>query len=159
MKRNGLPLLLGIILLIACDPGRVYENNIDIPGRYWHQDSLAVFNFHVEDVSVPYNLYYNLRNTIDYPYQNLYITHYLEDSLGNRLDSALNNVVLFDPKTGEPVNGGLGDIYDHQVEVLSDFQFPQSGGYVMKLEQFMRLDSLPEIVSIGIRVEKVQENP
>ena len=62
---------------------------------------------------------------------------------------------LFDAKTGKPSGkSGIGDLYDHRFLLLQNYQFPKPGKYKIVLEQFMRMDTLPGIVAIGIRVEK-----
>lgn len=61
-----------------------------------------------------------------------------------------------DPKTGEPQGKGMGDIYDNQILSLSSVKFPQKGEYIFSIQQYMRQDPLPDIMSIGIRVEKAE---
>lgn len=145
------------MLISSCDQTRVYEKNLDFETRHWHQDTIPAFSFHIENPQETYNIFANVRNTLDYPFQNLYLYYQLSDSLGNEVLSELQNIMLFDPKTGKPLNGGIGDIYDHQVTLLEDYSFPKNGGYILELQQYMRRDSLPEIVSIGVRVEKAEE--
>ena len=124
-----------------------------MPGNLWLADSTAEFVFEVKNSETEYNLYYNIRNSLSYPYHNLYIRHTLEDSLGNMLGSALQNMDLFDPVTGRPLGEGLGDIFDHRILAVSNQKFPKSGWYRFKMQQFMRQDSLPLILSVGLRVE------
>ena len=38
----------------------------------------------------------------------------------------------------------------------SNFKFPQTGNYTFMLEQAMRVDPLPQIMDVGIRIEKAQ---
>ena len=149
-----LSLLLIFAMIAGCaDPSRVYEQNIDLPGNLWLADSVAEFQFEIKDATARYNLYYNVRNSLSYPYHNLYVRHTLEDSLGNMLGGALQNMDLFDPVTGKPLGEGLGDIFDHQILAIPDQKFPENGWYRFKMQQFMRQDSLPLILSIGLRVE------
>jgi len=142
--------------LFACDSKRIYEKNIDFEKKSWLVKDIPEFNFEVVDPTVPYNIYYNVRNTLNYPYQNLYVTYYLEDSTGNVLSTSLQNLVLFDKKTGAPFGKGLGDIFDHQIPALSNYKFEEAGLYSFRVEQFMRTDTLSELLSVGIRVEKAQ---
>ncbi|MGK7397280.1 MAG: gliding motility lipoprotein GldH [Candidatus Cyclobacteriaceae bacterium M3_2C_046] len=150
-------MLLWMVGLIACDSNRIYEKNIDFSNRYWHVDSLATFRFQVPDPSREYQVLLTLRNTVAYPFQNIYIKYYLEDSLGNPLTSKLINQQLFNSKTGKPMGSGLGDIYSHEFPVLEGYDLKLAGLHVLKLEQYMRRDSLPEIVSVGIKVAKKEE--
>jgi hypothetical protein len=72
----------------------------------------------------------------------------------NELLSDLENLILFDSKTGQPKGSGLGDVFDHQFELVEKFQFQKQGSYTMKYQQFMRIDSLPMIHFVGARIAK-----
>ena len=146
--------LLLLILFSCSDPRRVYEQNTDFSKNLWLADSVVQFEFEITESDLNYNLYYNVRNSISYPYHNLYVRHTLEDSLGTTLSSALQNMDLFDPITGNPLGDGLGDIFDHRILAVSNQRFPENGLYRFKIQQFMRQDSLPLILSVGLRVEK-----
>ncbi len=138
----------------ACDPDRVYETYHDIPNNQWFIDSTQAFSFAITDASVPYNVYYNVRNSVAYPYYNLFVRHYLTDAQGKTLSSKEQELTLMDAKTGKPLGDGLGDIFDHQVVSLPGYKFPKAGTYTFRIKQYMRKDPLPEIMSVGIRVEK-----
>ena len=151
----GFLVILGICC-ISCDPDRVYEKNLDLTSQYWHKDSLHSFHFEIPDQELTYNLYCNIRNTVAYPYHNLYFTYFLEDSLGKTITTKMEEIFLFDPKTGKPNGSGIGDIFDHQVPVMENYTFKSKGSYTFKMQQFMRMDSLPDILAIGLRVEQEQ---
>jgi len=147
--------LLMLATLTGCvDKSRVYEKNVDFKKKYWDIDSVPTFTFTIPDSTKVYNIYWNVRNTTTYPYRNLYITYYLEDSLGTTLSSALHDMTLFDPTTGKPYGDGFGGVYDHQFLALPQRKFANNGKYQIRLKQYMRTDSLPEILSIGVRIEE-----
>jgi gliding motility-associated lipoprotein GldH len=154
---NNLILTAIAILFWACDDSRVYERNVDIDSKTWHQDSIPNFTFIIDNVDQTYNFYYNFRNTRAYPYRNLYVRYSLEDSTGAVLSSDLHNMNLFDPVSGKPYGDGLGDIFDHQVLALKDVKFDSPGEYHFRIQQYMRMNTLPEILSVGLRVEKAGE--
>lgn len=149
--------LLFIIILASCDDSRIFEDNTDIDNKIWIADSTVSFQFNVPDLKENYNLYFNVRNTASYPFENIYIRYQLSDTLNNQLKNELLNYNLFDPKTGEPYGSGLGDVFDHQLILLKDYKFERPGPYVLEFKQYMRMDSLPEILSTGIRVEFAKE--
>lgn len=154
MRRYFLPIVVVFsLLLLSCDENRVYEANVDFPNKQWAVDSIPVFEFEVKDPNKPYNIYWNVRNTVAYPYRNLYITYHIEDTAGHRVTTDLHNMLLFEPKTGKPYGSGLGDIFSHQFMALPNYKFDKAGMYRIRLEQYMRTDTLPEIISVGTRVE------
>ena len=69
------------------------------------------------------------------------------------LKEELREYNFFDPKTGEPFGSGLGDLFDHKIPLEENFQFQNSGEYTIELQQFMRMDTLPFVLSVGARVE------
>jgi gliding motility-associated lipoprotein GldH len=144
-----------ILLFSACDPDRVYEKNVDFDERFWALTEHPQFEFVINDENTPYNLYINVRNEESYPNANLYFTYYLTDSLGNILNQELLTEFLFDKKTGRPFGSSvLGDIYNHRFPILEDYRFESPGKYNIRLEHFMRTDSLQGILGVGLRVER-----
>jgi len=144
-----------VVLLCACDDKRVFEDNRDLASKSWYVDSVLTFQFEVKEPEKPYNLLINIRNSENYPYYNLFQRYYLSDSSGQELKSQQTELILMDPKTGRPLGKGLGDIYSHQFELLGNFTFPKKGKYTIKLKQYMRENPLPEVYSVGFRLEEV----
>lgn len=151
--------LAGLFLLMAvfssCDSNRVFEENQDLPESQWAVDLAPTFTFEITDTTQRYNVFFNVRNAIQYPFYNLYLRHYLVGPDGNQISSALHEVLLMDPKTGKPKGSGAGDIFDHRFEALKGITFARPGSYQLKIKQYMRQDPLPGIMSIGVRVEQV----
>ena len=146
------------ILLAACDARRVYEYNQDFKNRTWNVSDTASFEFTIKDLGKKYNLYYNVRNSLDYPYARLFVQYSLQDSTGSELRKELVSAFLFDQKTGKPQgSSGLGDVFDHQFPLLKDYEFKVPGKYKMKMEQFMRMDTLRGVLALGLRVEAAEE--
>lgn len=139
--------------LVSCDSNRVSENNLDI-NKFWEADSIITFSFKIQDASIDYNLFFLIRNGVEFPHSNLYFKYALKDSLSNSLESELINIQLFNVKTGYPLGNGVGEIFEHQYELLTKYQFNNTGQYQLSFQQYMRYDSLPEIYSVGYRIEK-----
>src|SRR5687768_5698209 len=92
--------LIIIIFFVSCDEQRVFEKNLDFDSRYWLVSEKPQFEFEVRDTLDTYNLYCNVRNSLDYPYARIFITYYLQDSLGIVAEKKLIRQMLFDDKTG-----------------------------------------------------------
>lgn len=146
-----------LIVCTACDPDRVYEDYYTLEDNRWYIDTIPSFTFTIEDTTVAYNIYYNVRNAVSYPYHNLYLTYYLLDEQGSQISGRLQDVTLFDAQTGKPLGDGLGDIFDHQILSIPSYKFKRKGKYTFKIKQYMRQDPLPDIMSIGIRVERADK--
>jgi gliding motility-associated lipoprotein GldH len=148
---------LSIIMLFnSCDDARVYEKNYDFKERYWLVNEKPSFEFTITP-DQSYNLYCNLRNSVDYPYSRIFITYTLKDQAGSELKKEMIHTFLFNEKTGKPVgSSGLGDIYDQQILLLQNYTFKQPGTYTLQFDQFMRTDTLQGVLAVGLRVETSQ---
>jgi len=150
--------LLGVMLslfLTSCDSTRVYEQYYDFNEGSWIVSETPEFEFTINQSNQKYNLYCNIRNSSDYPNARFFFTYYFQDSTGTVLQQELKTELLFDNKTGKPFgSSGVGDIYDHQFNILKNYQFNHPGKFKVKFEQFMRTDTLSGILAVGLRVEK-----
>ena len=143
-----------LCLLAACDPNRVFEQNIDFPKNSWDVQQKPAFTFAIEDTAARYDVYFNVRHASSYGYYNLYLKHTLAGPGGPVGQPLLHQMLLMDPKTGEPKGSGTGDIYDIQLLALPRQRFARPGTYTLTLEQYMRQDQLPGLMAVGVRVAK-----
>jgi gliding motility-associated lipoprotein GldH len=152
-KFTGLCLLL---FWTGCDSSGIYHQFHRFESRCWSKDEMPEFTFVITDTAVAYNLYTNLRYDRDYLFSNLYFNWTLRDSSGT-LQEKLTNAMLFDQKSGKPLgSSAIGFVFDEQVALLSNYRFGKPSTYTLRLEQFMRRDTLPGIRSVGLRVERSQ---
>jgi len=151
-------LIITIITFCACkDSNRLYEYNYLMSQNNWYLDTVPTFTFDIEKPNDKYNVLLNVRNTIAYPYYNLFVQYQLCDSVGNKLQGQQVEMTLLDQKTGRPLGSGIGDLYFHQFPVLTNYSFPYKGKFKIKLMQYMRENPLPEVMAAGIRIEKLEE--
>ncbi len=143
-----------LLLLTACDPARVYEQNTDLPEGNWAIDNAPVFEFEIQDTAQQYAVFVNLRYDLDYEFYNLYMQHELTGPDGKQLSEKLHEITLMDPKTGQPIGNGSAGTFDLQQPMLESIKFKQAGTYKLKITQYMRRDPLPHVRAVGIRVAK-----
>lgn len=146
-----------MFLISSCAKDDTIDENYDFSSGVWHQDSLASFSFTIEDTLTAYELSYNVRYAVDYPYYNLYLTYFLEDSTTDIINSEMQEIVLFDKKTGKPLGSGVGDLFDREVLIFENKTFKSSGIHTFKTKQFMRNEKLPGIYSFGLKIKKSAE--
>ena len=58
--------------LVSCDTG-TYEEYRSFKNDIWHADSVVVFEYSINDTTKLYNIDLNIRYTIDYKFQNLFL--------------------------------------------------------------------------------------
>ncbi len=151
--------LVGLLLsFAACDSNRVYEENIYFKDRTWKITEPAQLDFVISDTTQRYNLYLDVRNSLDYPYSRLFVNYNLYAPSGQEISKKMISEYLFDQKTGKPKgSSGLGDVYDHQFVFLHNYSFPKPGKFKINFEQFMRQDTLQGILAVGLRVEVIEK--
>jgi len=150
--------IIAFVLIAAfisgCDTRRVFEDNKDFNKRAWTLSDTVAFEFSIPEPTANYNLLCNIRNSLDYPYSRIFVNYTLEDSTHRVLVTKLVSDYLFDVKTGEPKgNSGIGDIDDHRFSLES--RKLSAGKYFVKLQQYMRTDTLHGVLAAGVRVEKI----
>ncbi|WP_439559689.1 gliding motility lipoprotein GldH [Dyadobacter sp.] len=156
MKFPGIAAVLMLCLtLAACDENIVYKAHEDIDDGLWYIKNKPTFKIEITDTTQTYNLYYLLRNTLQYPYYNLYMTRNFLGPDQKVISNTLEEVYLSNEVTGKPYGHGLGDLFDHKIPFLKNYRFARSGTYTITLSQSMRQNPLPFVMSVGVSVEKV----
>lgn len=143
---------IGLLLFCACGQLAIYQNRVSFAHCQWPVDAVLDFSFQISDTAQAYDIALLVKHTQDYPYQNLYITYYLEDDASHLLHKELKNYALFDVKTGKPLGRGRWKSKSHTFSVAANQHFSHPGLYTLKLEHFMRTDTLPGLQAIGIKV-------
>lgn len=157
MKISKIKKLLYVFLLItiaSCADEGIYQDNIDFENGKWSSENPAKFKFDVSDTNSYYHFVYQVRNNLDYGYYNLYVQYSLKDSLGNKIEGNLQELLLMDSKTGKPFGSGFGTMYDHQFYAMKNFKFENPGSYQFMVRHYMRHDTLEGIYSVGLKLLK-----
>src|ERR1700712_3410424 len=102
-------LLLLSAVFASCDTGRVYELDQDFKDKTWKTSDSTRFEFVIADAGTKYNVYCNVRNSLEYPWARLFVQYTLIDSANHLIDKKLISEYLFDQKSGKPSgSSGLG---------------------------------------------------
>lgn len=140
----------------ACRQLDVFEKNTSIPQYEWSYAFQPSFDFEVTDTSSRYNIYIVLRHRDAYRYNNIWL------NVGTRFPKdSTTNYQRFDLQLASEGKGwegtGMDDIWEVR-KPLTKGPVPLKipGKYHFTLAQVMRENPLPNILSAGIRVEKVK---
>lgn len=146
--------LLGSLLflvLISCDPQMVYDEYVHLDGGMWKWTDAKEFPVEITDTTSLYNIYLQVRHSVDYPMSNLYMFVHVKGPTGQILKDTVN-LILAEPN-GRWTGSGTGKLRELQLLYRSQTQFGSSGTYVFTLEQGMRTPELP-VTDLGIRIER-----
>lgn len=155
MKKILFPILLLVLVCTACQKKNFYSEIKPVSHEVWATNKPLTFTVDVKDSSQFFNMYFNVRNTVDFETQNLYVFmktqfpdgHCEQDTLG---------FILCD-KFGEWTGKGQGRIKDNKFLFQPKMRFPRSGKYKFTVTQAMRTDKLKGISDFGITLENFKE--
>ncbi len=144
-----------IFCFYSCTQLEVFEKNASIPKNQWEYKFQPAFEFNITDTASEYNLYVVLRHTDAYKYNNIWL------NISTQAPADTMKTQRFDLLLGDDAKGwegsGMDDIWEIRKSVTDGpFKFIKPGRYKFLIAQIMRENPLPNILSIGIRVEKVK---
>lgn len=149
--------VIGVLcfLLCQCTTIDVYEKNQAIPHYEWKRDFSCTGSFDIVDTSSNYNLFLVLRHTDAFKYENIWLTIQLYNSK-DTLSFLQQNFILGNDAGGWK-GTGMNDIWEVR-ELVNDFpvHFPKKGTYSFIIKNNMRDNPLKDVMSAGLRIEKVQ---
>jgi len=150
-------LFFGFIVLLfstSCDTDVLYENNIRLDSESWNQENKLEFDVNIQDTTLPYDFYLNLRHNNDYMYSNLFLfidTYYpTKEYTRDTIEILLANAA------GQWYGDGFGDLKEIRVLLKHGVYFPSSGNYKFSFGHAMRSEDLDGLEDFGMRIEKNQ---
>jgi gliding motility-associated lipoprotein GldH len=143
--------VMGLISLLcsACQSDAVFDQTESVAATGWVQKKHIEFPFEIQDTSKTYDLRVAIRQSNEYPFYNLYFNCRVWNEQQGILKKAFAEAMLYDPKSGKPKGGGVGDMFSHSYTIFNGLKFPRPGKYHVELEQYMRTDTLAGVVSVG----------
>ena len=145
-------LLLG---LTSCDQNMIFDESQGIENNLWLADDIKTYAFDVTDTLSPINMFVNMRTTVDYPYSNIYVFLYSEFPNGTTDKDTLEFVLA--ENDGKWRGENSGTVVEFSGLIASGVRFSTPGTYSFQLQHAMREQELPEVIDIGIRVEKMEQ--
>ncbi|WP_140936997.1 gliding motility lipoprotein GldH [Sphingobacterium lumbrici] len=141
-----------ITLLSSCIDGAYYENSSTIPNYSWSYDDIQKFEVNIDDATVRYDMYINLRHSADYNFSNLFIL--LHEKGKGLKDTAYRKEIVLAQLDGRWLSNSAGGVYENQYLAKENFTFPDTGKYEFAVEQNMRENPLKDIINVGIKLVK-----
>ena len=143
-----------VVCLSSCDRSRVFEDNTELSDYTWDVKNKIAFDVNIDDTTSLHNLYVNVRHASHYPFANLYLFITIKFPNGKMAKDTLE--CIFQDETGHWKGEGMGDIWDNQILWKPKVKFPLKGTYTFEYEHAMRMEQVPFIMDMGLRVEKAK---
>lgn len=153
MKTRIFLAILISLFLTSCLNNDVFLKYKTITSLGWNKDSLYTFDVPIKDTTATYNLYVNVRNRGEYPYQNLWI--FLSKMTPDSIESKDSVECYLADRRGKWLGSGVGSVLEMPVLYQQKVKFDKVGIYRYKIGHGMRDSVLIGINDIGMRVEKV----
>ncbi len=154
MLKNFLLSGLLICCLASCQEIQLYESHKSLPSTGWESNQPVLDSFSISDTTSAYRLFVVLRHKDVYKFNNIWLNIGLQSPADTMYNQKLNFSLGSDASGWEGV--GMGDIWEVR-KPLNDLpqKFKKSGLYKLSISQIMRENPLLGVMSVGLRVEKV----
>jgi len=141
------------MVLFSCNTIDVFEKFESFPKNEWHVSKQPTFSFEVKDTTSLYHIYFVIRHTDAYKYNNIWVNITTQSPNGTK-QTQLVNIKLADNANGW-LGAGMDDIFDSRIKITKAPVSLKAGLYQYTIAQAMRDEPLAAVLSAGIRVEKV----
>ncbi len=158
--RNNVIILFLLIALSSCDEKRVFDEYKSV-GTEWHRDSIVNFRLPEMDTINKYNLFVNIRNNNDYPFNNLFLIVALD--LPNGMTKIDTLEYMMAAPDGTLLGEGFTDIKNNKLFYKENAVFKPAGEYNVSIGHAVRkngkiagVESLQGITEVGFRIESTE---
>ncbi len=145
-------------MVVSCDKKQVFDEYKEFDGT-WKKNKKATFTFEQKDTTAVYNMFLNVRNNNEYPYNNLFLIVSLNQPDGKVLVDTLE-YQMANPD-GTLMGTGFSDIKESKLWYKENFSFAKVGKYTLDVEHAVRqtgkvqgIQDLIGITELGLRIEK-----
>jgi len=143
--------IISILLFCSCKGKNfLYHENTAIDSEVWTTENQLPFRFSIADTTTAYIVGLNIRYTLNFPMQNLYL--FLHTTFPDGMQTCDTVSINLFEKDGTPF--GKGKRIKELDAPIAKLRFPMSGQYNIRLEQGMRTNALEGVVSMGLYIEK-----
>lgn len=149
-------ILVSILLLAGCMPSPYYQKTYTIPQNAWQYNFQPSFKVDVTDTSCFYNIFMVVRHTDAYPFSNVWVVVHIKQP-GDTASQQMRIEVPLSTAKGEWLGRGMGEIWEQRLlmTAIGDKSIlHKKGTYEISLEQNMRVNPLPDMLQVGLRIEK-----
>lgn len=144
-----------LIFFSSCRESYFYDHSYTMTNEQWTDENSLSFSFEIKDTLQQYNLFLDLRHTMDYEYQNLYVKidtkypngHVLSDTLSFDLANSLGDW-----------NGKCNSSEcDLRVYLANKIRFEQEGNFQISFSPFSRIKTITYVKEVSLRIQEYKE--
>lgn len=159
--KNSIFIFGVLFLLFSCDEKRVFDQYKSFDGA-WHKDTIVSFDFDPGDTVAAYNLFINIRNNNNYPYNNLFLIVEMQQPGTNVTKVDTLEYAMAYPD-GTLMGEGFAGVKESKLWYKQNVKFPKPGSYKFSIGQAVReagkitgVEELEGITEVGFRIEATE---
>lgn len=157
MKWFNILLILGLITATSCSDSGVFSSNTSFTNGWSLNDTVQIDLPELDSLTA-YDLLLNVRNTNEYPFNNLFLIVEMQFPKGKHLVDTLE-YRMANPD-GTWIGTGVGSVKDNLLWYKKGVRFFEPGTYTLKIVHAVRnngnvngVQRLDGIIDVGLRVE------
>ena len=147
-----------LLVLASCTNEIVVSESTTLPG-YWDKEDQLEFQIPQLDSLKKYNVFLNVRNTNEYPFNNLFLIVSIEFPHGKTLVDTLEYKMAY--PNGEWMGEGIGSVKENKLWYKENVSFFEEGNYNITITHAVRnngevegVSRLDGITDVGYSIEE-----
>ena len=151
LKRNSFVFFLAL-LCFSCQKKTVYSNYRSLDNARWAFKDPITFGCAIPDTNYTYNGYLHFSIYTDYPFRNVWFRY----QLGKNQKEQKKQIMLAS-KQGKWLGKGGGRTRRYRIPLFQNRKIQTNDSFNMEVTQYMRVDTLKGINTIGFELCKGNE--
>lgn len=154
-------LLLVLVVGTACESHMVLGEMRDMPGS-WEKRDHVEFRISEIDSVEKYDVFLHLRNTNDYPFNNIHLIASIKFPHGKTVADTLEYRMA--NADGTWLGTGIGTVKENKLRFKENVRFSEEGTYILTVSQAVRnngevrgVNQLEGITEVGYSIEKANQ--
>ena len=158
--KNSIFFILLMVLVISCDKRSIFDQYKAV-GNAWNKDNIITFELPKLNPKKSFNMYVNVRDNDNYPFNNLFLIVSLEQP-NHQIKVDTLEYQMTNPD-GTLLGDGFSDIKENKLFYKNKVNFTQKGIYKIHIKQANRqtgkidgVSLLQGISDVGFRIESTE---
>lgn len=152
MFRTTFTVFLLLLCLASCGPNYFADQRQELDDETWLYEQELTYPFEIQDTSANYTFFLDIKHSIDFPYQNFYTRIATTYPSGEAKEDIISIELADEFGLWE---GKCNRSYCQiRIPLQAKALFQETGAYQIAFEQYTRVDSLPGLKEMALRVLK-----
>ena len=144
------------LVCTGCGPNYIFDQTFEIENQEWTYENQLDFKVDIKDTLRIYNLYLDIEHASDYPHQNIYILINTLFPSGQKTQEKVP--INFADKGGQWYGDCGNEWCSLRINIQQGAFFNALGTHTFSIEQYMRLNPLPGIKTVSLKIEETEQS-